>query len=95
MPKGYVIARAEVTDTAKWAVYAAKAGEAMKIYRGTPIVRGGRSEVTEGEGRQRNIVIAFDSFEAAQNYAHSPEYAEARKLRQGAGKIDIVIVEGT
>jgi uncharacterized protein (DUF1330 family) len=51
--------------------------------------------VTEGEGRQRNIVIAFDSFEAAQNYAHSPEYAEARKLRQGAGKIDIVIVEGT
>ena len=95
MPKGYVIARAEVTDSAAWSAYAAKAGEAMKKYGGTPIVRGGRSEVTEGDGRQRNVVIAFDSFEAAQQYARSPEYAEARKLREGAGEIDIVIVEGT
>jgi uncharacterized protein (DUF1330 family) len=94
MPKAYIIARAVVTDPAAWAEYAAKAGEAMKQYGGHPIVRGGRTEITEGEGRARNVVIEFASFEAARAYAHSAEYAAARKLRQGAGVIDIVIVEG-
>jgi uncharacterized protein (DUF1330 family) len=94
MPKGYVIARALVTNPTQWSEYAAKAGEAIKQYGGTPIVRGGRAEVAEGEGRARNVVIEFASFEAARAYAHSPEYAAARKLRLGAGVIDIVIVEG-
>ncbi|MEM7777674.1 MAG: DUF1330 domain-containing protein [Pseudomonadota bacterium] len=94
MAKGYVIARANVTDPEKWSQYAAKASEAMKIYGGTPIVRGGRCEVAEGEGRARNVVIVFESFEAARAYAHSQEYADARALRAGAGVIDIVVVEG-
>jgi uncharacterized protein (DUF1330 family) len=57
-------------------------------------VRGGKAEIAEGEGRARNVVIEFESFDAARKYAHSPEYAAARKLREGAGVIDIVIVEG-
>lgn len=94
MPKGYVIARANVTNPAAWSAYAAKASEAMKIYGGKPIVRGGRVEIAEGEGRARNVVIEFESFEAARKYAFSPEYEAARKLREGAGIIDIVVVEG-
>jgi uncharacterized protein (DUF1330 family) len=94
MAKGYVIARGIVTDGDKWAQYAAKASEAMKIYGGTPIVRGGRCEVAEGEGRARNVVIEFESFDKARAYANSPEYADARKLRIGAGVLDIVVVEG-
>jgi uncharacterized protein (DUF1330 family) len=94
MPKGYVIARAVVTNPTAWSAYAAGAGEAMKKYGGTPIVRGGRTEIAEGEGRARNVVIEFESFDAARAYAHSPEYAAARKLRENAGFIDIVIVEG-
>jgi uncharacterized protein (DUF1330 family) len=94
MPKGYVIARAVVTNPAAWSEYAAKAGEAMKIYGGKPLVRGGRVEVMEGEGRARNVVIEFESFEAARAYATSPEYLAAKKLRENAGQIDIVVVEG-
>jgi uncharacterized protein (DUF1330 family) len=94
MPKGYVIARASVTNPEAWAAYAAKASEAIKKYGGNPIVRGGRAEIAEGEGKARNVVIEFASFDAARAYAHSPEYAEARKLRLGAGSIDIVLVEG-
>jgi uncharacterized protein (DUF1330 family) len=94
MPKGYVVARAKVTNATQWAAYAAKAGEAMKIYGGTPIVRGGQMTVAEGEGRARNVVIEFADFASAKAYANSPEYAEARKLREGAGEIDIVVVEG-
>ncbi|MFZ4807392.1 MAG: DUF1330 domain-containing protein [Hyphomicrobiaceae bacterium] len=94
MPKGYVIARAVVTNPTAWSEYAAKASEAMKKYGGTPLVRGGRAEIAEGEGRARNVVIEFASFDAARAYATSPEYAAARKLRDNAGVIDIVIVEG-
>lgn len=95
MPKGYVIARAVVTNATQWSVYAAAAGEAMKKYGGTPIARGGRMEIAEGEGRARNVIIEFASFDAARAYTQSPEYAAARKLREGAGYTDLVVVEGT
>jgi uncharacterized protein (DUF1330 family) len=94
MAKGYVIARATVTNATQWAGYAAAAGEAMKKYGGTPLARGGQMTIAEGEGRARNVVIEFASFEAAKTYAFSPEYAAARKLREGAGEIDLVVVEG-
>lgn len=94
MPKGYVIARAVVTNPTAWAEYAVKAAEAFKKYGGKPLCRGGRIEVAEGEGRQRNVVIEFESFEQARTYAHSPEYAAARKLRENAGFMDLVVVEG-
>lgn len=94
MPKGYVIAHAEVTNPEKWAEYVAKSKIALDKFGGKPIVRGGRCEITEGSGRPRNVVLEFPSYEAAEGYAHSPEYAEAKKARQGAGTIDIVIVEG-
>ena len=94
MAKGYVIARGKVTNATQWGVYAAAAGEAIKKYGGKPLARGGKTVVAEGEGRARNVVLEFESFEAAQAYAFSPEYAAARKLREGAGELDIVVVEG-
>jgi len=94
MAKGYVIARAIVTNPTAWAVYAEKSSAAIKVYGGNPIVRGGRCEVAEGEGRARNVVIEFESFEKARSYANSSEYAEARKEREHAGVLDIVVVEG-
>ena len=95
MPKGYVIAHATVTDAEKWAQYVAKSKIALDKYEGKPIVRGGRCEIMEGNGsHQRNVVIEFPSYDHARGYATSPEYAEAKKLRQGAGTIDITIVEG-
>lgn len=95
MAKGYVIARAVVTNATQWAVYAAEASKAIAQYGGKPLVRGGQMAVAEGEGRARNVVIEFESFEKAKAYAYSAEYAAARKLREGAGHIDIVCVEGT
>lgn len=94
MPKGYVIAHATVTDPDKWAAYVAKSKIALDKYEGKPIVRGGRHEIVEGNGTSRNVVLEFPSYEHAHDYATSPEYAEAKALRQGAGKLDIVVVEG-
>ena len=94
MPKGYVIARAEVTDPEKWAQYVAKSKVAIDKYGGKPIARGGRCEAVEGNARPRNVIIEFASYEDARNYAFSEEYAAARRLREGAGTIDLVVVEG-
>ena len=94
MPKGYVIARISVLDPEGYQAYVAKASEAIKKYGGTPVVRGGRCEIVEGEGRMRNVVIEFESFERAKEYYHSPEYFAARKLRMGISIGDIVVVEG-
>jgi uncharacterized protein (DUF1330 family) len=94
MPKGYVIAHATVTDPDKWSQYVAKSKIALEKFEGRPIVRGGRCEIMEGNGVARNVVLEFPSYEAALGYATSPEYAAAKALRQGAGTIDIVVVEG-
>jgi uncharacterized protein (DUF1330 family) len=94
MPKGYVIARAVVTNATQWATYSAEAGKVIAQYGGKPLARGGQMAVAEGEGRARNVVIEFESFEHAKAYAYSAEYAAARKLREGAGYIDIICVEG-
>lgn len=94
MPKGYVIGRAVVTNATQWATYAGEASKAMAQYGGKPLVRGGQMSVGEGEGRARNVVIEFESYDKAKAYLFSTEYAAARKLREGAGHIDLVCVEG-
>ncbi len=94
MSKGYVVARASVTNATQWAQYAAEASKAIAQYGGKVLARGGQCAIAEGEGRARNVVIEFESFEQAKAYAYSPEYNAARKLREGAGVIDIVCVEG-
>lgn len=94
MPKGYVIAHAAVTNPEKWAEYVAKSKVALDKYEGRPIVRGGRCEIVEGTGTARNVVLEFPSYEHALGYAKSSEYATAKMARQGAGTIDITVVEG-
>ena len=94
MPKGYLIAHAVVTDPEKWGKYVAKSKIALDKYEGRPIVRGGTCEIMEGHGVARNVIIEFPSYSHALGYAKSSEYAAAKELRQGAGKIDITIVEG-
>lgn len=94
MPKGYIVARIVVTDPEKYADYVNDASAAIQKYGGKPLVRGGAVETLEGEGRPRNVVIEFESIEQAKRYYHSPEYQAAKRKREGAGRADIIAVEG-
>lgn len=94
MPKGYIVGRISVHDLEAYKRYVAKASEAIKTYKGTFLVRGGAFEILDGEARSRNVVIEFESVEAAKAYYHSPEYTEARLLRCQASVGDFVVVEG-
>jgi uncharacterized protein (DUF1330 family) len=95
MPKGYVISRVDITNPEAYARYAAEATKAIQAHGGRPLARGGRSEALEGKARARNVVLEFDSYDAARGYFYSEQYQAARKLREGACEIEMTLVEGT
>ncbi len=94
MPKGYSIVRIDITDPEAYARYAKVATEAIRKHGGRVLARGGRFEAVEGEARARNVVIEFDSFEAARAFYFSSEYQQAKALREGAATVEYVLVEG-
>lgn len=94
MPKGYIIARVDITDPVAYARYSEAAGAAIRHQGARPIVRGGKCEALEGPARARNVVLEFDSFEAARAYYFSTEYQAAKAMREGAADAEFVLVEG-
>ena len=95
MPYGYVIAQITVTDPEAYPKYVALVQPIVEHFGGEFIVRGGRSESYEGTPPgDRNVVIRFPSFEAAQEWYHSELYAEAKAMRMAASTSVQTIVEG-
>jgi uncharacterized protein (DUF1330 family) len=94
MPKGYWIARVDVTDLERYKAYIAANAQPLKKYGARFLVRSGRFENPEGSSRSRNVVIEFPSYQAALDCYHSPEYQAAIKLRQAVSTGDFVIIEG-
>ncbi len=94
MPKAYWIAQVTVTDPDAYAVYASGATEAFSRHGARVLARGGAVVTLEGEASPRNVVIEFDSLDAARACYESPEYQAARRHREGAGLARIMLVEG-
>jgi uncharacterized protein (DUF1330 family) len=90
MPKGHVISRVDITNPDAYAA----ATKAIADYGGKPLARGGRSEALEGTARTGNVVLEFESYDAARRYFHSEQYQVAWALRQGAAEIEMVLVKG-
>jgi len=44
--------------------------------------------------RARNVVLEFESYEAARRYFYSEQYQAARALRDSAAEMEMVLVEG-
>lgn len=94
MPKGYIIANVDVTDAEAYKAYVSENAIAFAKYGARFLVRGGQLQVPEGQFRTRLVVLEFASFQAATECYHSPEYAKAITMRQGASIADIALVEG-
>ena len=95
MPYGYVIAQISVTDAETYPDYVALVQPIVEKFGGEFIVRGGRAQSYEGTPPgDRNVVIRFPSYEAAEAWYHSEDYAEAKALRQSASTSVQTIVEG-
>ncbi len=94
MPKGYWIVRVDVTDSERYQAYLVANAEALNKYGAQFRVRGGRAQHPEGARRERNAIVEFPSYEAAVECYQSADYQRALLLRQGAGVMDLIIIEG-
>lgn len=92
---GYVIADVEVTDAELFEEYRKLVPATVEAYGGKYIVRGGESEVVEGEiTPHRTVIIQFDSAEQAKAWHGSEEYAVPKQMRIDSTNSNVIIVEG-
>ena len=94
MAKAYWIARIDVRDPEVYKKYVETGRPAYQRYNAKFLARGGRTEVLEGPARGRNVIIEFASMEDALACYNSPEYTEARKIRQSVSDGEFLLVEG-
>jgi uncharacterized protein (DUF1330 family) len=90
----YVIAEIEVTDPDGYAKYAPLANESVLRHGGRFVVRGGPSEIIEGEWAGRMVILEFDSHDAAQAWYHSDDYQAALPIRLKSSRGRMIAVEG-
>ena len=94
MKKGYWVAHIEVHNDDAYKKYVEANAEPFKKFGARFLVRGGQFETPEGNSRSRNVVLEFESYQQALDCYHSPEYAAAKALREGASEGDLMIIEG-
>ncbi len=91
----YVIAHVNVTDPEQYQEYKKLTPAAVAAHGGTFLVRGGDSEVLEGQPEDRRVVVLeFPSMDAARTFYDSAQYREARAVRDGAAEMSMLLVEG-
>jgi uncharacterized protein (DUF1330 family) len=95
MPKAYWIAHVHVNDPETYKLYVEGARAAFEKHGARFLARGGKcAELEGGQGRERNVVIEFPSYQDALDCYNSPVYQAAMKHRQKAGVASLTIVEG-
>lgn len=95
MSCAYIIANVDVTDPAQYEEYKRLSTIAMQAHGAQICIRGGKVEVLEGDwAPQRLVMLKFPSVEQARTFYNSVEYDAARKARQGAAVMRMIVVEG-
>lgn len=93
----YLLVQGQVTDREGFKTYSAALPPIYRKYGGEylALVPAPQVEVAEGDAEHRSIVLArFPSRAAARAFWDSPEYAAARKLREGKGTFFVTILDG-
>ena len=91
----YVVIETDITDPEQYERYKAASPEAVHSGQGRFVVRGGELAVLEGDwDPSRLVILEFPDLEAVKRWYDSPEYVEARKLREGAANLRMVAVQG-
>lgn len=93
--KAYVIANVDVTNAEGYEEYKGEAAASIAQYGGRYLVRGGATEVLDGEANPRRIaVIEFADLATARRWHASPEYQKALPKRLRNSVSSAILVEG-
>ena len=91
----YLIAEVTVTNSEQMAQYREWSSRAIAEHGAEIIIRGSDIQTLEGDWRpDRIVVLKFADCAAVKAYYDSATYVQARKVREGAGTIRILAVQG-
>jgi uncharacterized protein (DUF1330 family) len=91
----YVVVDVEVHDHERYEEYKQLAPASIAKHGGKYVARGGKVEVLEGSWKPRRFVILeFPSLAQAKKWWDSPDYADAKRLRQQTASTNMVVIEG-
>jgi uncharacterized protein (DUF1330 family) len=91
----YVVVEIEVLDAERYETYKRMVPPSLTAYGGRFIVRGGVAETLEGTwSPKRLVILEFPSAAQAKTWWDSPEYAEAKALRQATARTQMIVIEG-
>jgi uncharacterized protein (DUF1330 family) len=91
----YIVVETDIHDPDQYELYKQSSPAAVAAGGGRFIARGGELVVLEGDWRPKRLVLLeFSDLEAAKRFYASPEYQEAKRLRDGAAGFNMVAVEG-
>ena len=91
----FIIADVTVTDPEQMLKYREWSSKAMQEHGAEVLVRGGEFEVLEGPWTpSRLVVLKFADRAAAKAFYQSETYQHAKALREHAGVMRMVVVDG-
>jgi len=91
----YVIVQVAVTDPVRYEDYKQMVPPSIEKYGGRFLVRGGKTHTLEGDwSPKRFVMVEFPSVDQAKAWWASPEYAEAKALRQASSNSMLIVAEG-
>ena len=91
----YAILQINILNRENYKEYVKKASPIVESFGGEYLVRGGKSEVVQGEWNdQRTVVVKFPSYDAAIQWYNSEEYAPIKKIREDNSIGNCIIIEG-
>ena len=91
----YIIVEIAIEDPATYDRYKLLAPVSLAKYGGKYLSRGGLTTALEGTwAPERFVILEFEDAGQARRWWMSPEYAEAKALRQSCAKTQMLLVEG-
>jgi uncharacterized protein (DUF1330 family) len=91
----YVVVQVDVKDPVRYENYKKMVPPSIEKFGGRFLVRGGKTHTMEGTwAPKRFVLVEFPSVEQAKAWWASPEYAEAKALRQATSDSQLIIAEG-
>jgi len=91
----FLIVEIEIVDPVGYEEYKKQAAATVHKYGGKYIVRGGKTEVLEGNWTPKRIVVLeFPTMDRAKEWLNCEEYREPRKMRHATAKTNMILLEG-
>ena len=91
----YIVADIEIHDRERYETYKGMAPASIAQYGGRYLTRAGETNVLEGDWTpKRFVILEFPTLEQARAWWSSPEYAEAKALRQSITTTRMILTEG-